>query len=223
MCNRLFFGVVSFVAASLGPLTLSIIYDRGRPSKSEGIGFGNQAAGLGQVGRNRPSNQFVRAINPSEQSIRPSNQSVRAINPSEQSIRLNAASRCCQCQRPRFSWRQRSARRSRFGIGRAWESTGIGARRWSRRTVEITWDGRKTCKQTIERDSRPHVHFMVPRSVLGSPSSQANSAYRRGTVDHYSQHHANRGHHVSSIRREFSRPFPRQRHRGQGTRFRRRQ
>ena len=43
-CNRLFFGVGSFVTASLGPLTLSIIRDRGRPSKSEGIGFGIRVA-----------------------------------------------------------------------------------------------------------------------------------------------------------------------------------
>jgi len=35
---------------------------------SERVGFGNQAAGLGQVGRNRPSNQFVRAINSAEYS-----------------------------------------------------------------------------------------------------------------------------------------------------------
>jgi len=62
----LFFGVVSFVAASRGPLILWIIYDHGRPWKSERIDFGNQAAVSGQVGRNRPSNQFVRAINQAE-------------------------------------------------------------------------------------------------------------------------------------------------------------
>jgi len=62
----LFFGVVSFVVASSGPLILWIIHDHGHPSKSEGIGFGIRVAGLGQVGRNRPSNQSVRANNQAE-------------------------------------------------------------------------------------------------------------------------------------------------------------
>jgi len=30
-----------------------------------------------------------------------------------------------------FSWRQKYARRLRFGIGRAWKSTGLDVRRWS--------------------------------------------------------------------------------------------
>ena len=67
-----------------GPLILWIIHDHGRPSKSEGIGFGIRVAGLGRSGG------IVRAINSSEQSIRPSNQSVRAINQAE----------CCQSLLP---------------------------------------------------------------------------------------------------------------------------
>jgi len=65
-CNRWFLVGVSFVAASRRPLVPWIIQDRGGPSKSEGIGFGIRVAGLGQVGRNRPSNQSVRAINQAE-------------------------------------------------------------------------------------------------------------------------------------------------------------
>jgi len=41
-----------------------------------------------------------------------------------------------------FSWRQRSARRSGFDIGRTGKSTGIGVRRWSRRTSRFTSNAR---------------------------------------------------------------------------------
>jgi len=53
-------------------------------------------AGLGQVGRNRPSNQFVRAINSSEQSVSPSNQLVRAIGQSGDRA-INQAECCPSC------------------------------------------------------------------------------------------------------------------------------
>ena len=76
----------------------------------------------------------------------------------------------------------RSTRRSRFGVGRAWESTGMGVRRWSRRTSEITGDGRKTRKQTKKRSSRPPVHFMVRRRLNRHLSN--HSKYRiAGLID----------------------------------------
>ena len=105
-----------------------------------------------QIGDNRPSNQFVRAINSSEQ----------FSQKSEKTFRLNAADRCCSCQRPKLSLRQRSARQFMMCTGRSGKLTGVGVRRWAVRTSRFTSIAR-AISHFESAESRSEVQSMVRR------------------------------------------------------------
>ena len=81
-------------------------------------------AGSGQVGEERP-------------------------NKSAENVRAKFGLNAANARGRSFSWRQRSARRAKFGIGRAWKSTGMDVRRWSRRTLAIS--GRRRAIQPLPK------------------------------------------------------------------------
>ena len=139
----MFFGVGSFVAALRGPLFRWMIHDRGGPSKSERIGLGNQAAGTGQVGRERPSNSAGNArASPQETS-----EQIGWNRPSKSGdiVLAKIRTECCQLLLP-MPEAEVSAGvkdpcvRRRPALGRkenqrAWVS-GVGV--WSQRTSRFT-------------------------------------------------------------------------------------
>ena len=107
----------------------------------------------------------------------------------------------------RFSWRQRSMRRSRFGIERAGKSTGLDVRRWSLEPDSVRRHLEREKKFLTARSlgSRSQVHARVTRHLavfrgwhsiqlreestcLGAPSAASVPEYRTTLRRHRIQH-----------------------------------
>ena len=66
-----------------------------------------------------------------------------------------------------FRWRQRSARRPRFGIGRAWKSTGLGVRRWSLEPKNVRRQrARRFDFPFVNTLRRARLHGLVTRRLV---------------------------------------------------------